>query len=112
MKCLALDAVTARRVFRLERYGRDQRETPPAELLTEDEREVIGIVVQAARLLLSTKRDRPVPPDIPSWVMLLGHMAVWRTSSWRALPSYQVPWRAYVQMQGMARLWQATRGPR
>ena len=48
VKCLAFDAVTAWRVFSLDRYARDEPETPAAEVLTGDEREVIGIVVRAS----------------------------------------------------------------
>ena len=111
VKCLAFDAVTAWRVFSLERYARDEPETPAGEVLTEGERAVIGIVVRAERLLPPDERDRPFPPDIRSWVMLLGRMAGWRPSKRRPLPGNEVLWRAYVQMQGMVRFWQATRAP-
>lgn len=62
-KCLAFDAVTAWRVFSLDRYARDEPETPAAEVLTEDEREVIGIVVRGERLLPPAERGRPFPPN-------------------------------------------------
>ena len=45
MKGWAFDAVTVLRVFSLDRYCRGEPETPAAEVLTEDEREGIGIVV-------------------------------------------------------------------
>ena len=83
-KCLAFDAITAWRVFSLERYVRDAPETPAAEVLTADERQVVGTVVRA-EVLRPTKR--------------------------RPLPGNEVLWRAYVQMQGMVRYRQATRGP-
>ena len=66
VKCLAFDAVTAWRVFSLERYARDEPDTPAAEVLSEGEREVIGIVLQAERLLPPDERERPLPPDIRS----------------------------------------------
>ena len=68
-QCLAFDAVTAWRVFSLDRYARDEPETLAAEVLTEGEREVIGIVVRAERLLLPSERDRPFQPGHPQ----LGH---------------------------------------
>ena len=71
VKCLAFDAITAWRVFSLDRYARDEPETPAAEVLTEGERELIGIVVRAERLLPPGERDQSFQPDIRSWVMLL-----------------------------------------
>ena len=64
MKCLALDEVTAWRVFSLERYARDEPDTPAAEVLTEGEREVIGIVGRGGRLLPPAERGRPFRADI------------------------------------------------
>ena len=100
-QCLAFDAVTAWRVFSLDRYARDEPETLAAEVLTEGEREVIGIVVRAERLLPPSERDRPFQPDIRSWVILMGRMAGWHPSNRRPLPGNEVLWRAYVQMQGL-----------
>ena len=48
MECLASDAVTAWRMFSLERYAWDGPETS-SEALTEGEREVIGLVAPAER---------------------------------------------------------------
>ena len=64
VECLALDEVTAWRVFSLERYARDDPDTPVAEVLTEGEREVIGIVVRGGRLLPPAERGQPFPTDI------------------------------------------------
>lgn len=52
VKCLAFDAVTAWQVFTLDRYARDAPGTPAADVLSEGEREEIGIVVLAEWLLL------------------------------------------------------------
>ena len=111
VKCLAFDAVTAWRVFSLDRYARDEPETPAAEVLTEDEREVIGVVVRGERLLPPAERDRPFLPDIRSWVVLLARIAGWQPSARRPLPGNEVLWRAYVQLQAMVRLTQAARAP-
>ena len=64
VKGLAFDAVTAWRVFSLDCHVRDEPETPVAEVLTEEEREVTGIVVGGERLLQVAERSRPFPPDI------------------------------------------------
>ena len=52
-------------------YARDAPETPAAAVLTEDEREVIGVVVRAERLRSPGQPGRPFAPDIRSWVVLL-----------------------------------------
>ena len=111
VKCLAFDAITAWQVCRLHRYARDAPETPAAEVLTEDERQVIGTVVRAEGLLPPAERGKPFPPDIRSWVVLLARMAGWRPSKRSPLPGNQVLWRACVQLRTMARLMQAARAP-
>ena len=111
VKCLAFDAVTAWRVFSLDRYARDAPETPAEEVLTEDERQVIGMVVRAERLLPPAECGRPFPADIRSWVVLLARMAGWQPSKRRPLPGNEVLWRAFVQLQTMVRVTQAARAP-
>ena len=80
VKCLAFDAITAWRVCSLDRYARDAPDTPAAEVLTDDERQVIGTVVRAERLLPPAERGKPFAPDIRSWVVLLARMAGWHPS--------------------------------
>ena len=111
INCLAFDAVTAWRVCSLDRYARDAPDTPAAEVLTEDERQVIGTVVRAERLLPPAERDKPFPPDIRSWVVLLARMAGWHPSKRSPLPGNQVMWRACVQLQTMVRVMRAARAP-
>lgn len=72
---------------------------------------MIGIVVQAERRLRPAERDRPLPPDIRSWVMRLDRTAGRLPSKQHPLLGNEVLWRAYVRTQGLARLWQATRDP-
>ncbi len=111
VKCLAFDAITAWRVFNLDRYARDAPDTPADDVLSGDERQVIGLVVRAERLLPPAERGRPFPPDIRSWVVLLARMAGWRPSKRRPLPGNEVLWRAFVQLQTMVRVTQAARAP-
>ena len=111
VKCLAFDAITAWRVCSLDRYARDVPDTPAAEVLTDDERQVIGAVVRAERLLPPAERDKPFAPDIRSWVVLLARMAGWHPSKRSPLPGNQVLWRACVQLQTMVRVMQAARAP-
>ncbi len=108
---LAFDAITAWRVCSLDRYARDAPDTPADEVLTDDERQVIGTVVRAERLLPPAERGKPFPPDIRSWVVLLARMAGWHPSKRSPLPGNQVMWRACVQLRTMARLMQAARAP-
>ena len=111
VKCLAFDAITAWRVFSLDRYARDAPDTPADEVLTDDERQVIGLMVRAEGLLPPAERGRPFPPDIRSWVVLLARMAGWQPSKRRPLPGNEVLWRAFVQLQTMVRVTQAARAP-
>ena len=111
VKCLAFDAVTAWRVFHLDRYARDAPDTPADEVLSADERQVIGAVVQAEDLLPPADRGRPIPPDIRSWIAVLARMAGWRPSKRQPLPGCEVLWRACVQLRMMVRLLQAARAP-
>ena len=53
-------------MFSLDRYVRDDPETPAAEVQTEDGREVIGIVVGGERMLQVAERRQPFPRDIRS----------------------------------------------
>ena len=86
-------AITAWRVCSLDRYARDAPDTPAAEVLTDDERQVIGTVVRAERLLPPAERGKPFAPDIRSWVVLLARMAGWHPSKRSPLPGNQVMWR-------------------
>ena len=111
VKCLAFDAVTAWRVCSLDRYARDAPDTPAADVLSDDERQVIGTVVRAEGLLPPAAREKPFAPDIRTWVVMLARMAGWRPSKRSPLPGNQVLWRACVQLQTMVRLMQAARAP-
>ena len=64
-KCLVFDAVTAWQVFSLARYARDAPDTPAEEVLTSDEREVIGTLVNKQQLLPPQERGRAPPPRHP-----------------------------------------------
>ena len=80
-------------------------------MLSDDERQVIGTVVRAERLLPPAEREKPFPPDIRTWVVMLARMAGWRPSKRSPLPGNQVMWRACVQLRTMVRLMQAARAP-
>lgn len=51
-------------MFSLDRFVRDEPETPEAEVPTEDEREVVSIVVGGERMLQAAERSQPFPRDI------------------------------------------------
>ncbi len=110
-KCLAFDAVTAWRVFSLDRYARDAPDTPVEKALNEDERQVIGTLVRGQRLLPPSARGRPWPPDIRSWVLLLARTAGWHPTKRRPWPGNEVLWRAYVRMQAVVAYLRAARAP-
>ena len=110
-KCLVFDAITAWRVFSLERYARDAPETPAEQVLTADELAVIEEVTEAERLRPPRERGQPLGPGIRSWVVLLARMRGWRPKKHRELPGNEVLWKAYRQLQTMVRYRQALRGP-
>lgn len=68
---------------------------------------MIGIVVGGERLVQAAERSRPFPPDIRCWEFLLARGAGWQPSIRRPLPSNEVLWRAYVQLQTVVRATQA-----
>ena len=110
-KCLVFDAITAWRVFSLDRYARDAPETPVEEVLTADEMAVIAEVTASERLRPPRERGQPLGPDIRSWVVLLARMRGWRPKKHRELPGNEVLWQAYRQLQAMVRYRQAQRRP-
>ena len=111
VKRLAFDAITAWRVFALDRYARDALATPVGEVLTEDEQEVIEEVVRKGRLLPSAERGQLRPGDIRIWVVWLACLAGFRPSKRRPLPSNEVLWRAFVKMKTIVWFKQLTRPP-
>ena len=108
-KCLVFDAITAWRVFSLERYAPD---APAEAVLTADEMAVIEGVTEAERLRPPQERSQPLGPDIRSWVVLLARMRGWRPKKRRELPGNEVLWKAYQPLQIMVRYRQSLRGPR
>ena len=111
VKCLAFDAITAWQVFSLGRYARDAPETPAEELLTEDERTMIGAFVERRRLRPPAERGTPFGTDIRSWVVMLARMVGWRPTKRHPNPGNEVLWRAYVRLQTMVLGMQTLRGP-
>jgi len=110
-KCLVFDAITAWRVFSLERYARDAPQTPAAEVLTGDEMAVIEAVAEAEGLRPPGERGQPPAADIRTWVVLLARLRGWRPKKHRELPGNEVLWKAYQQLQTMVRYRQTQRGP-
>lgn len=81
------------------------------EVLTEDEREAICIVVRGERSLSPAEHGWPFPSDIRSWMVLLARIAGWQPSIRHPLPGNEVLWRAYMQLQTMVHVTQAARAP-
>ena len=111
VRCFAFDAVTAWRVFSLQWYARDEPDTPAAEVLSDDEREVIGLLVRAERPLPPGEPGQPFPPDICSRVVPLPEEVGWHPSKRQPLPGNELLWRACVQLQMMVRVTQAAHAP-
>ena len=91
-------------------YARDAPETPAEELLTEDERTMIGAFVERRRLRPSAERGTPFGTDIRSWVVMLARMVGWRPTKRHPNPGNEVLWRAYVRLQTMVLGMQTLRG--
>ena len=71
VNCRAFYAITAWRVFALDRYAQDAPAAPVGEVLTEDKQEVIEEAVRKGRLLPPAERGKPRPADIRSVVWLV-----------------------------------------
>ena len=104
VKCLVFDAITAWRVFALDRYARDAPDTPVGEVLTAGEQEVIEEVVRKGQLLPPAERGQPAPADICSWVVWLARIVGFRPSKRRPLPGNEVLWRAFVKAKSARKL--------
>ena len=98
-RCLAFDAVNAWRVFELQRYAREEPETPAREVLSETEMEVIENLVQFRRVLPPAQRERPPPEDIRGWVVRLARLAGFRPWKRQPLPGNQVLGKAWQIVQ-------------
>ena len=98
-RCLAFDAVSAWRVFEVQRYARDAPGTPAREVLSEIEMEVIEDFVQFRRVLPPSQRGRPPPEDIRGWAVRLARIAGFRPWKGQPLPGSQVLWKAWQIVQ-------------
>lgn len=93
-KCLAFDAVTAVRVFDLERLARDNPRMPAKEVLSELEIKVLYILLEQRGII----RSRPPPDevDVKTFVVDLARYAGFLPSKRQPLPGTLKIWQAYV----------------
>ncbi len=100
-KCLAFDAVTACRVFDLERRARDTPDMPADRVVGKDRIASLHVLLET----LGLARARPPPekpPDIRTVVIDIARLAGFQPRKSQPLPGTQVLWKGYVHLQNAA----------
>lgn len=107
-KCLAFDAITAVRVFDLERLARDKPRMLAAEALSEFEINVLYILLAHRNII----RGRPPPGDVTirEFVIGLGMYAGFIPSKRQPLPGTLKIWQGYTYYQAALEGIEATKG--
>ena len=107
--CLALDMVSAWRVFALGRYARVEPELPAEQVFTADEIRCIWLFNELRQLRPDAVRGAAPPTDARGMVLAMAHMAGWYPSKRRPLPGNEVLWRANRKLQPMVETLQGLR---
>ena len=98
VKCMAFDAVTAWRVFDLQRVAKHEPQLPADEVVEPEETEVLYALLHN----IDPKRHsiRP-PPDlrILEYVVDKGRLAGFRPTSRQPIPGTKILWRAHVKLK-------------
>ncbi len=80
------------------------------DLLTEDEREMIGAFVERRQVRPPAERGKPFATDIRSRVALPARMVGWGPSKRQPYLGNEVLWRAFMRLQTMVLGMQTLRG--
>ena len=105
-KCLAFDAITAWRVFDLDRLAREQPELPAAKALPKEELETLDLLLRD----LGFRSRRNPPPDsknrtIRQAVTDIGRLAGFQPSRRQPLPGNVKLWQGYVYLKPTVRIY-------
>ena len=105
-RCLAFDAITAWKVFDLDRLAREKPDTPAIEALSRDE-------IKALYLLLIHQRiipKRPLkPPDIRTVVTDIARLVGFWPTKRQPLPGNEKLWNGYVKLKQSYLMYRAFR---
>ncbi len=97
-RSLAFDAVTAYRVFELERLARDKPEVPADKVMTGDEVDVLYKLLRHERIIKSLPAEGRVP-DIRTYVIDLARYAGFAPTKRQPLPGTRKLWQGYVKFK-------------
>lgn len=97
-KSLAFDAVTAYRVFELERLARDKPELPADKVMTGDEVDVLYKLLHHAGIVKTLPAQGWIP-DIRTYVTDIARYAGFSPTKRQALPGTKKLWQGYVKFK-------------
>ncbi len=97
-KSLAFDAITAYRVFELERMARDTPEVPADKVMTGDEVDVLYKLLHHAGIIRELPPEKWVP-DIRTYVIDIARYAGFSPTKRQALPGTKKLWQGYVKFK-------------
>ncbi len=97
-KSLAFDAITAYRVFELERLARDKPEVPADKVMTGDEVDVLYKLLNHAGIITALPAQQWVP-DIRTYVIDIARYAGFSPTKRQALPGTKKLWQGYVKFK-------------
>ena len=105
-RCLAFDAITAWRVFDLDRMAREKPDAPAFEALPADEIEALYILLLHQRII--PKRP-PKPPDIRTVVTDIARLVGFWPTKRQPLPGNEKLWNGYVKLKQSYLMYRAFR---
>ena len=105
-RCLAFDAITAWRVFDLDRMAREKPDAPAFEALPADEIDALYILLLHQRII--PKRP-PKPPDIRTVVTDIARLAGFWPTKRQPLPGNEKLWNGYVKLKQSYLMYRAFR---
>ena len=103
-RCLAFDAITAWRVFDLDRLAREKPDTPALDALSDDD--ALYILLLDQRII--PKRP-PKPPDIRTAVTDIARLVGFRPTKRQPLPGNEKLWNGYVKLKQSSIMYRAIR---
>ncbi len=107
LKCLAFDAITTWRVFRLQRLAKDQPDRLAAEFMDADQIQVLRVLLHHQHRNFTT---RPPPElSILQYVVDLARLAGFRPSKKQPLPGTKKLWQAETQLMISVQAYEAMR---
>ncbi len=97
-KCLAFDAVTACRVFGLQRLAREKPDLPANRVVSDDEITILHVSLND-RGIVRARAPPDRPPGIRAFVVDVARLAGFDPTKRQPLPGTQLLWKGYVHLR-------------